>query len=113
MAKLYTVEMKLEIVVIAESESEAEEAAEDAWHEMSVSDASVNAFEMSHLPWGWEGGELPWRPNDDLPERTVDEWIEAGAAPKLVAARDRNRKALATHAATLPNGSAPEGDAKP
>lgn len=92
MAKLYTVSISHEVVVIAESEDEAREAAEQAWRDVSEYDLDMTPIEMSYLPSGWDGRELPYQANDDLPEQTVDQWIEAGAAPKLVAWRERHRK---------------------
>lgn len=102
MRKLWLVKIETEVVVIAKDEDGAGEAASDALYEMSHRDMGFDATPLRYLPFGWSGKEIPWPDPDDqdMPECTVDQWIEAGAAPELVkrmaelkAAREKLRQA--------------------
>lgn len=82
MAKLYCVRIECEVIVIAEDEDEAIEAAEDAVDDIDLFD-SATPEPLRYLPFGWDGREIPYNANRDMPERSVNEWIEAGAAPEM------------------------------
>lgn len=86
MKKLYVVSIEVEVVVIADDEEDAREAASDALHEMDSFDHDYNVQPMRFLPGGWDGGEIPFGTrddDDDGPEKDVNAWIAAGAAPEL------------------------------
>lgn len=80
MPKLYTVVIEHEIVVVAESESEAVSHAREALDDIDPYDAGISATEMRHLPADWELSAIPFgdRSEDD-PDRTIQGWIDQGA----------------------------------
>lgn len=79
MKQLYVVELTREVVVVAESQKEAEQVALDTPDDGS--DAS--AQEMMHYPGDWDEDSIPFGKGDPKdPDRTVSEWIAMGAAPK-------------------------------
>lgn len=93
--KLYSVKVETEVIVLANDKAGAEGAAREAIHDMGAYDLDYDISPLRYLPFGWQGGELPWvDPDLEAPERTVDEWIEAGAAPEL-SERMAKRKAAA------------------
>ncbi len=85
--RLFVVTIEVDTIVIAEDREEAESLAmeqrddQDGW--------SSHAVPMSYFPADWEGDSIPFGEADpEAPDRTVDQWIELGAAPeygKLVA----------------------------
>lgn len=84
MKRLFTVEVKAEIVVVAESEREAERIADgiskcdlDLW-----ADASV----LRILPNDWDEAAYPHIARGEK-EQTIAEWIKAGAGEELLKAR--------------------------
>lgn len=86
MKKLYTVMVEAEVVVLAENEEDAQDAAQEAIDDMGSYDLDYSVQPMLYLPCGWTGGEIPWGAQDDdsdEPERTVDAWIALGSAPEL------------------------------
>lgn len=111
MKKLWTVTIETEIVVVAETQEDAVDTAEDAMSDLSSYDYSTHAAEMVHLPSGWDKGSLPW--GDNEPEQTTQQWIDAGAAPAYVASQAAwaERRAKAQAAAVAANGTAPTGSA--
>ena len=75
--QLYVVTIETEIVVCAESESEAEDIAEsEARHQFEF---DHRAQPMRHLPAGWSGDSLVFGIEED---RTVDELVAEGLAPR-------------------------------
>lgn len=87
MAKqLYVVSIEAEIVVLAESEDQAEKLAKKA--KRDVDDWDYRGKAMSHMPSGWEGDCVPFGLSEDSdPARDIDGWVEAGAAPEYAALR--------------------------
>lgn len=81
--KLYRVTVETEIVVVAEDEAGAEDAARQAIDDMGSYDLEYGVQPLRFLPFGWSGAELPWVESDDVPEKTVNQWIDEGAAPEL------------------------------
>lgn len=85
--KLYVVTFAMDMVVAATSEEEAEAIARrEQFFETANLDIDETR-EMTHLPGQWELDALVY----GKPERTVGEWIEAGAAPAYVKTRDALR----------------------
>lgn len=81
--KLYTVTITAEVVVVAESAEAAKEAAEDARHAGDVEDFDFNAQPLRYLPGSWDGDCIPFgEPDKDDPDRDIEGWINAGAAPE-------------------------------
>lgn len=82
--KLYTVKVEAEYVCIADDEQSAEDAARAAVEDDSFN-LEYSAVPMRFLPFGWDGGEIPWPDPGNEPgdEKTVNEWIAVGAAPEL------------------------------
>lgn len=80
MLKLYTVVLKHEIVVVAESESDAEDLAQDAIDDLYPQECSISATEMEHLPADWELSSIPYgESSSEDPDRTIQGWIDQGA----------------------------------
>jgi hypothetical protein len=80
MLKLYTVVLKHEIVVVAESESDAEDHARDAIDDLDPQDCHTTATEMRHLPVDWELSSIPYgESSSEDPDRTIKGWIDQGA----------------------------------
>lgn len=71
MKKLWSVELRDEVVVLAETREEAEDLAREASHYDLHLDA--DAHEMSTLPWGWEEDSLPYGEADN---KSIAEWRE-------------------------------------
>ncbi len=89
--RLYTVQIVTEVIVIAESCVHAEREA--AKIDLGDLHLSFRGASMSAFPAQWNGDDIPYGqedPND--PDRTVDEWIERGAAPLITAFRQRMRE---------------------
>lgn len=87
MKKLYVVSIETEIVVIAEDEAEAEMAARDAALDV---ESDFAAREMTYLPSGWESDSIPYGDGDDEDQdRTIEGWVNAGAAEAYKTHRDR------------------------
>lgn len=80
MKRLYVVTLSMEVVVVAEGPSEASRIAEVA--DIDFHSWDGDAVEMRHLPGDWDLDCIPF--GDADPERTVGQWIEAGAAPAYV-----------------------------
>lgn len=69
--------------MLAEDPAEAEKLARKSLRDLDEDQWSAAAREMECLPAGWEGDEIPYGPGiSDDPDRTVDEWIKQGAAPR-------------------------------
>lgn len=80
MPKLYTVVIEHEIVVVAESESEAVSHAHEALGDIDPHDADISATEMRHLPVSWGLDAIPFGDcSEDDPDRTIQGWIDQGA----------------------------------
>jgi len=81
--KLFTVTIETEVVVLAEDPSEAEQLARESMRHLDEDQWSTTASEMTHLPGGWQGDAIPFGPGvSEDPDRTIDEWVKRGAAPK-------------------------------
>lgn len=82
MPKLFTVTVETEVVVLAESQEEAEDLAKTDFRDLDVSDFSFVGSNMRYLPGDWETYSIPFGLKEDShPDRTVQEWIDLGAAP--------------------------------
>lgn len=82
--KLYRVEIKTEIVVLASSTAAAEMVAQDVSRDVEF---DVLALDLTTMPSGWSGDECPYREDfEDEPknliDKTVQQLIDDGAAPK-------------------------------
>jgi hypothetical protein len=75
--KLWTVEVTNEIVVLAESREDAEREA----RKVSRLDMTPDYFasEMLSIPSGWHDEDVPYGEH----EKTIDECIADGCAPRL------------------------------
>jgi hypothetical protein len=83
MLKLFTVTLETELVVLANTPEEAEESALDELRSLDRYNYSAQASDMRHLPADWEMGAIPHGTRDSNdPDRTIEEWIEKGAAPE-------------------------------
>lgn len=78
--RLFTVDVEVAIVVVADSESEAEEIARRAVRVEDGAEVDTMAFETNRLPPDWDMECVPFGAADG---QTIGQWIEAGAAPKL------------------------------
>lgn len=86
--RLFTVTLEMEIVVVAESERDAEEGARDAIKELDSYEFLTRAQPMRRLPSAWTLKALPWGDRDeDNPDRTVGQWVDLGAAPDFKPAK--------------------------
>jgi hypothetical protein len=80
--QLYTVTVETEVVVLASSESEAEYEARYAVRH-DVDDLDAYAKPMRYMPGEWDRDAIPFGERDPAdPNRTIGEWIDAGAAPE-------------------------------
>jgi hypothetical protein len=86
--RLYVVSVEAETIVLATSPEEARKfAAKDA--EFTFYPEDFIAREMTHMPADWDEGALPYGLRDEAdPDRTVGQWIEAGAAPTYKTLRE-------------------------
>lgn len=81
--KLYVVAIETEIVVVADSEEEAEKIAMS--QQLDLDGWSYQARDLTDLPGSWDDTSIPFGYcESDDPDRTVGEWIARGAAPKLL-----------------------------
>lgn len=88
MKKLYTVTFEAEVVVVAESEKEAMENAEDAIGDITFEPS--RASELDVFPDGWDEDSLPYGHQDsENPDRTIGQWIDLGAGPKFIGRTNR------------------------
>ena|SRR5271154_5788206 len=88
--KLFIVSIQNEIIVLADSLHEAAQLAKFE-SDIEMDKADYFASPMNHFPGDWDAKCIPFGDRaDEAPDRTVGEWIEAGAAPEYVA----NRKSL-------------------
>jgi hypothetical protein len=81
MAKqLFTVTVEHEIIVVADSADKAEDLAREADID---EEPDFHATPLRYLPAEWEGDSIPYGDRDETePDRTVKQWIDAGAAPQ-------------------------------
>jgi hypothetical protein len=92
--KLFTVNIKTEILVLAEDEMHAETVAKhivvDEWpcRTLQESHFAFQVQPMSHVPAGYDIDDYPEDNTLEEPERTVRELIELGAAPGYTAAHN-------------------------
>lgn len=90
--KLFVVEVMTELVVLADDEAEAEELARDSKYDGDW-ECDFSAREMTYLPNDWELRALPYgHRDDDDPDRTIEEWVKLGAAPKYSARKAQLNK---------------------
>lgn len=86
--KLYTVVVRHELVVLAANEADAVAIIPRWSRELPI--PSVEANEMMTLPADMAGDEIPFgRTDPEDPDRSIDEWIERGAAPQYTAMLER------------------------
>ena len=84
--RLYEVKVVATVIVAAESYDEAEEVALQAVEDDDGGfEKTCDVSDLTYMPWGWTGKELPYVASDEVPERSINAWIEAGAAPALSA----------------------------
>jgi len=78
--KLFTVTLETTLIVVADDEREAEELALEA--DISISEMGAMANDMRHYPGDWDENSIPYGEQDPQnPDKTVQEWIDEGAAP--------------------------------
>lgn len=80
MKQLFVVEIVREVLVVAETVSDAETLARDV---NDCGTADVRASAMRYFPGDWDEKCIPWGNDDEELERTVGEWIAMGGAPRL------------------------------
>lgn len=82
--RLYNVTVEAEIVVLADSQQEAEKiAARLSRFDMDPWDTTARDF--SHMPNDWDKDSIPFGDEDPAnPDKTVGEWLEDGAAPEYM-----------------------------
>jgi hypothetical protein len=83
--KLFTVHVETTLVVVAESDAQALVIAEDV---ARIEGAEVGLFPaaLTSMPADWDKGCIPFGAEDedeDDDDRTIGQWIEAGAAPEF------------------------------
>ncbi len=80
--KLFIVRIETEIVVAAEDADAAAHFA--AGITQDLDDYRIAATPMTRLPDGWTIDVAPWGYHEltENQDRTIDEWIDAGAAPE-------------------------------
>jgi hypothetical protein len=80
--KLFVVTITTEIIVVADSESDAEHLARYE-KDIEWADVDYSACPMRHMPGEWDGDSIPFGDRlEEEPDRTVNAWIERGAAPE-------------------------------
>lgn len=79
--RLWVVTLAAEVVVLAESRSDAEDEARDALQSGDVNPEPDPASPMTWLPAGWDMGCIPYGADGD---ETIEDAIAAGAAPEYV-----------------------------
>lgn len=86
MKKLYNVTIEVEVVVVAESESDARKHAQDAIDEVSFeNDVDYDVRELVYLSGNWDLNCIPFGDRDgDDPDRTIQGWLDAGAGEKYL-----------------------------
>jgi len=78
--RLYIVTVETEVLVVARSRQEAVELAQS--ESIDFDDSDYHAVEMTYMPGAWDKECMPYGLRDeDDPDRSVEGWIEAGAAP--------------------------------
>lgn len=103
MKTLYTVAIEVEIIVVADTQGAAEASAIEALQDIDTLGYAALAQPLRVLPDGWDGTSIPFGHHEkDDPDRTVDQWAGAGAAPeylelqeKLVKAKTKSMKSKA------------------
>lgn len=90
--KLYIVTLSVEVVVVAESAMAASEMATKTDVTDGLSYES-EATELRFIPAEWDLDSLPYGDVDEeTHDRTIGEWIEAGAAPLYVDVNQTRRR---------------------
>lgn len=93
MKKLYTVDIEIETVVVADSQEEAEALAMEALQDIDTLGYWTEALPLRVLPDGWDGTSIPFGHHEkEDPDRTVDQWAEAGAAPEYLEFQEKLAK---------------------
>ena len=93
MKRLYNVTVATDIIVVAESEDEAEELAIQALDDSDPEDFGASASTFTHYPGGWSDGSIPFGYRDPAsPDRCVGGWIEIGAAPEHTSQMEAREK---------------------
>lgn len=79
--QLFTVEITTEVVVVAESFADAVKQAKEI-SSLDTQDPSYVATEMATIPSDWDLEAIPFgRQDKDNPDKTIQQWIDDGAAP--------------------------------
>jgi len=80
MKKLYTAKVEIDLVVIADDKDEAKIVALNSFKDECF--PYIDVEEMNDLPGDWELNCIPYGKSDQNdPDRTVEGWINVGAAP--------------------------------
>jgi hypothetical protein len=84
--QLFVVTVTTETVVLAEDMHEAEALARDDLNDIMFDGGGpdVMASPMTYYPGDMDEGCIPYGHRDDEdPDRTIGEWVDRGAAPKM------------------------------
>lgn len=86
--RLYTVEVRTKVVVLADSKNEAEGIAGAAATDALIQAFDVEAADFLDCPPGWDGSACPLSrlEDEDDEDVTIDEWVARGAALQKVEA---------------------------
>jgi hypothetical protein len=97
--RLFTVSIEAEVVVLAESQEQAEEIAQKAAGTIDGDQWEASpASPMTCMPGGWDGECIPFGDGDPQePDRTIAQWIERGAAPAYTELFSKLKAATAKH----------------
>jgi hypothetical protein len=96
--RLFTVSFETEVVVLADSQEQAEKIAQRSVRSIDADQWDASASPMSCMPGGWDGGCIPFGAGDPQePDRTIAEWIERGAAPGYADLLAKLKAATAKH----------------
>lgn len=89
--KLFTVTIQAEIVVVADDAVQAGMEAAKVVRDLTFDGTfGYHAEPMRHFPAEFDGNCMPFGEGDPAdPDRTIDAWIEKGAAPEYVAMQER------------------------
>jgi hypothetical protein len=82
--RLYNVMVEYKLVILADSEGDAEYEALEVVMYGDLDDPSCSAVPLRYFPSGWNKECLPYGDMDQTdPDRTIQAWMDLGAAPEL------------------------------
>lgn len=80
--RLFVVELINEMIVLADSPEAAERFAKRIQRD-EAGEPDAQASDMAYYPGDWDSSSIPFGDRDEAePDRTVEKWIELGAAPE-------------------------------